>query len=125
MPSNKKKRSKNQKKTRNRVDAAAWCAQCARPVPSDKGIECVCTRVIFCSEACQDQALAAKTHDCPGPPDEVLDLNRRLQEIRSTSTTPSLLGDSPIARSFQEELRRTVNEPIRAVVLADALSRGG
>ena len=60
MPSRKKK---------NRSQKAIHCAECGRKVKAHNKVDCVCTRVVFCSETCS--RLKRNHSDCPGDPNPV------------------------------------------------------
>jgi hypothetical protein len=76
----------NKKKTR-KEEAAAVCAACRVACPK-KHEPCVCTRVIFCSGACRQRALADGSHACTGAPSRRVNLAEQAREaLRAEGST--------------------------------------
>ena len=80
------------------------CAHCnAR---AKEKLLCVCTRVVFCSSKCKDEALSMKTHVCPGVPQDRGEFERRRKELEN--------GTSGLGSAWREEFERTINAPMLA-----------
>jgi len=120
MPNNKKK-----KKGRNRSEAAVSCASCSRKLTKRKeeSVQCVCTRVLFCNDACRVAAISSNKHACPGPPEQVVDLEERLRASRVDSPWAGR-DDRPSGPRWTEEHQRTVLEPMKAFIIAEASRTG-
>jgi hypothetical protein len=108
------RRSNKKKKTKS--ESAVTCAQCSTKVSFSSSIKCICTRVVFCSEACKGLALAPSgRHSCTGPPDDVINVNQLLRDTGSEFRDPSL------AQAYNEEYRRTVTDPMNATLVRHGL----
>ena len=59
--------------------AASLCLHCGKR--TKKPLYCLCTRVVFCSTACERDALSSDKHNCPGAPTQRLDLGRQAETI--------------------------------------------
>jgi hypothetical protein len=111
-------RRNNKKKTKSKSESAVTCAQCSGKVSSSTSLKCICTRVVFCSEACKGLALAPSgRHSCTGPPDQFVNVDQRLRELRDTDSM-----DPSQAQAWNEEYRRTVTEPTNASIFRHGLS---
>jgi hypothetical protein len=126
MPNNKKKKNSKKAHTKTAVttrtarsQAAVTCAQCAHPVKPSHAIECVCTMVIFCSRACQDQALSSSHASCPGAPDELSDLSKSLEDFMNKNDEPP-----HIQQLRDEEYRRVTSESMRPIQQQHLLQHG-
>lgn len=92
--------------------AAASCVQCAKPVAKNAAsrLECVCTRVVYCSAECRDKALAHgegnSSHKCPGPPEAKVNVNAKMRELQGQS-----FHNDDDKKRWMEEYRREVSLP--------------
>ena len=80
------------------------CAHCA--VRAKQKLQCVCTRVIFCSTRCKEAALATKSHVCPGAPRDSGEFERRRKEFEN--------GTTGLGNAWREEFERTITAPMSA-----------
>ena len=113
-----KKKSKiNKKPASTKSEASVTCGFCARLVEDGSAIPCVCTRVVFCSTTCQQQATDTKSHDCLGPPDQSVNIGQQLRKLRTMDT--SLFKNPEYCQSFAEENARTVRQPMIEILLQD------
>ena len=78
------------------------CAHCN--VRAKEKVQCICTRVIFCSTKCKDTALATKTHVCPGAPRDDGEFERRRKQYEN--------GATGLGKEWYEEFERTVTIPL-------------
>lgn len=97
------------KKRTGKSEAAAVCAACNGATSSKSLVLCVCTRVVFCSHACQQHALSDGSHACLGAPSQRVNLARLAREALASQTSGRHL-DTPL---FREEMQRTVTSPMR------------
>ena len=115
---------KKSKKADRAVEEIA-CQHCAAAVSSRSKIVCVCTQVVFCSSACETQALASGGgHRCPGPPSKApVDMSARMREMkmeeRNGEYMPDFFKTAAERQAYKEELERTVQEPTRKAMAGD------
>ena len=104
---------KKSKKADRAVEEIA-CQHCAAAVSSRSKIVCVCTQVVFCSSACETQALASGGgHRCPGPPSKApVDMSARMREMkmeeRNGEYMPDFFKTAAERQAYKEELERTL-----------------
>jgi hypothetical protein len=112
---------RNNKKKKSKSESAVTCAQCSVKVYSRASIKCICTRVVFCSEACKGLALAPSgRHSCTGPPDQVVNIDQRLRDLRTNPD--SIFRDASLAQAWDEEYRRTISAPMTATIMRDGVA---
>jgi hypothetical protein len=112
---------RNNKKKKSKSESAVTCAQCSVKVKSSTSIKCICTRVVFCSDACKELALAPSgRHSCTGPPDQVVNINQRLRDLQTNPD--SVFRDPSQAQAWDEEYRRTITAPMTATIMRDGVS---
>lgn len=104
----------NKKKNNQRSEAAIACAHCSAAVSKRTSLTCVCTQVLFCSQACKELALSPEgSHPWrPGPPEQVVTLS---------ATNPE---NDQKSQAWYEEHRTTVNEPMRRFMMEEARLHG-
>ena len=93
-----------------RSEAAVTCAHCAKGISKKENgkVVCLCTRVVYCSEACERTALSSGSHVCPGAPPSRVDFNQRMREVIEQGN-----GIPGGREAFLEELNRTVTSKLR------------
>jgi hypothetical protein len=72
-------------KKKTKSEAAAVCAVCKSATSSKSHVVCVCTRVVFCSAACQQRGDGS--HACQGAPNARVDLAVRAREMLAAEST--------------------------------------
>jgi hypothetical protein len=114
---------RNNKKKKSKSESAVTCAQCSVKVNSSTSIKCICTRVVFCSEACKGLASAPSgRHSCTGPPDQVVNVDQRLRDLRNSDGFESVFQTPSQAQAWHEEYRRTISGPTTATIMRDGVS---
>jgi hypothetical protein len=99
----------------DRSEAAVTCQCCAAAVNSKKKVVCICTRVVFCSHACQQQALSSGGgHTCPGPPKTgPTNMQEMLKSkgLKDSTQAPSYFKTAREKKQFHDEMEGTVTSP--------------
>ena len=73
--------------------AAATCAGCRCATSSKSHVPCECTRVVFCSTACRQLALANGSHVCPGIPSQRVAMAEQARDaLAAESANPHALA---------------------------------
>ena len=72
-------------KKKGKSEAAGVCAACKSATSSKSHVVCVCTRVVFCSAACQQRGDGS--HVCQGAPNQRVDLAARAREMLAAEST--------------------------------------
>lgn len=93
-------------------DALYTCAACAKNTRgSPTRIMCICTRVVFCSEACEERSLApGGNHACRGPPPtHSINLSEHISEASRELNRVQM--DEQAA--YMREMKETVSNKFR------------
>jgi len=85
-----------QQEEKNKARNATNCAECGKPVPNASKVNCICTRVIFCSADCSTKR---QNHQCPGVPDPVINLQERLAGLMRAGDAP-ISSNSTVQQKF-------------------------